>query len=111
MPRSKGRDSLSRGRLANPIRHVNGVKVGIGDEAVHRAEADMVGIHVVGPRPPQRLDGCIRRRARACGLGPDDHVLAVGFVPDRDDLNALLRGRQARAQLGGSLPREAVADS
>jgi hypothetical protein len=38
-------------------------------------------------------------------------MLAVGFVPDRDNLDAPLRGRHAGAQLSLCLPREAVANT
>ena len=81
------------------------------EEPVHRSQADMVGIHVIGLSPAQRLDRGIRRRAGAGRLGADDDVLAVGFVPDRDDLHALLGGQHEGAQLGLGLPRKAVADS
>ena len=78
-------------------------------EPVHRFEADMVGIHVIRLAPTQFLHGGVRRRAGAGRFGADDQVFAVGFVPDGDDFDALLRGHDAGAQLGLRLMRKAVA--
>jgi len=81
------------------------------NESVHSRQTDVIRIDVIGACPSQGLHGSVRRRAGATWLGADDHVLAVGFVPNRDNLNTLLQRRHAGAQLGRSLPRKAVADS
>ncbi len=71
----------------------------------------MVGIDMVGLLPAQGPDGGIRGRTHAAGLGTDRGVLAVRFVPDRDDLGALLGGEHAGPQLGSGLVGKAVADA
>src|ERR1700683_971006 len=63
---------------------------------------------MVGLAPVQAGDGGIGGGAYAGGLGADDVVLAVRFIPDGDDFGALLTGQNARTKLGGGLMSEAV---
>ena len=104
-------DAVRLGRLADGIGDVDREEIAGGDEAVHRVEVDVVGIHVIGLRPaglPHRLIG---GGAHAGGFGADDDVLAIRFVPDGNDVDAALRRHHARPQLRLGLVREAVADA
>ena len=80
----------------------------MGDEAIHGVQPDVVGIHVIRARPAQLTDGRIGGGAHARGLGADDEVSAVGFVPHRHDAGAALRGHLTGAKLRFGLMREAV---
>ena len=102
-------DRFRRGGFADGIGDVNGEKVGGVEKAVHGFEADMVGVHVPGFFPAEFADGLVRRGAHAGGFGADDGVLAVGFVPDGSDFDALLRRQDAGLQLGLGLMRKTVA--
>ena len=110
MPLDKRLDRRRIRGLANPVRHVKRVKIRVRQETVHRAELDMVGIHVVRPLPAQFFGRCIRRSPRGRGLGTDDEMFAVRLVPNGDDLEAVRGCHHASAKLGFGLVREAVAD-
>ena len=71
----------------------------------------MVGIQKVRLLPAQRLDRGINRRAALGGFGADGDMLAIGFVPNRDDVNAFASGAEAGLQLRLGLPRKPVAHS
>ena len=77
---------------------------------VHRFETDMVGINVVRLLPTQCLDRRVSRPARGGRLRTDGYVLPAGLVPDRNDLDALLRSHHTGTKLGLGLVREAVTD-
>src|ERR1035437_2934421 len=98
-----------RNRLADAFGYIDGVKVAGVDKTVHRGEVDVVRVHVVGLPPVRLPNGGVGRQADAGRLRPDDSVLAVGLVPDRDDGEAALRGHDARLQLGARLLPEPVA--
>ena len=55
----------------------------------------MIGIDVIGMFPVRGRDGGIGGGADAVGLGADDEVFAVGFVPDGDDVDAASGGEAA----------------
>ena len=80
-------------------------------KAVHRFEADMVGVHVVGLPPAEFLHGGVGRGARAGRFGADDEVLAIRLVPDGNDFDALLRRHDEGAQLRLGLTRKTVSHS
>ena len=98
-------------RQANGVGHVDRVEVAGRQEPIHRFEADVIGIDMVGLRPAQFHDGGVRGGAGAGRFGADGGVFAVGLVPDWDDLSPLLRGHQAGAQLGPGLTGKPVADA
>ena len=107
----QGVDRRRCGGFADGIRDVEREEVARVNVAVDRVEVDMVGIDVVGLVPAQFADGLVRRGPHAGGLGADREVLAVGLVPGRDHLYALLRGQHAGPQLRSGLVSESVADS
>jgi len=104
-------ESLFLGALADEIGDVDGEKVAGGDEMVHGLHADVVGIDEIGVLPAQRLDGRIGLGAGVARLAVDDGVFAVGFVPDRCDLDALIFQQLEGVQLGLTLMAEPVTDA
>ena len=108
MALDEGVDAVRLGRLADGRGHIERVEIAGVDEAVHRAEVDVVGIHVIGLRPaglPHRLIG---GGAHAGRFRAHDAVLAIRFVPDGDDGDAAVRRHRASLQLGLGLVRETV---
>ena len=73
-----------RGGLADGRGDVQRVEIAGVDEAVHGAQVDVIGVHVVGMFPAQFADGRIGGGPHAAGFGSDDQVLAIRFVPDGD---------------------------
>ena len=104
-------DAVRLGRLADGRGDVERVEIAGVDEAVHGAEADVVGIDVVGLLPARSPHRRVGRGAHARRFGADDGVLAVRFVPDGDDVDAVVRRHHAGPQLGLGLMRETVADT
>ena len=96
------------GGLANRVGHVNGEEIRIGHEAVHRFEPDVIGVQMIRLFPAEFLDRRVRRGAGDGRLGADDGVFAVGLVPDRNNLDALIGDHDARPQLGLGLMRKTV---
>jgi hypothetical protein len=84
-------------------------KVAGGEEAVDGGEVDVVGVAEVWVLPAEGLHGSVGGGAGGRGLGADDVVLAVGFVPDGNDFDAVVRGLDAGLELGFRLMSEAVA--
>jgi hypothetical protein len=99
------------GGFANRVSHVNGVKIGVRDEAIHGFEPDVVGVNVVGFLPAERFDSGIGFGAKTGRLGADEGVFTVGFVPDGNDFRALFGGEDAGAELGFALMGETVAQA
>ncbi len=95
-------------RLSDRLRHVQRVKIAGGQEAVHGAQADVIGVHVVGLLPAEFGDRRIGRGAHAIGLRSDDVMLSIRLVPDGDDFDAALRGEHAGAELRNGLVRKAI---
>ena len=104
-------DIGERGRLADGVGHIERVEVAGIDEAVHRAQIDVVRIHVIGSRPTELSNGTVGRAAYTGGLGADDIVFAIRFIPNRDDFNTLFCGQQTGFELGFGLMRESVSHS
>ena len=98
-------------RSPDPISHVDGVKIGMRQKSIHGFQADMVGIQKIGLVPAQSLDGGIGRRAALGGFGADGGMFAIGFVPNRHNIEACARRAEAGLQLRLSLPREAGSHS
>ena len=95
--------ALGLGGFANRIGHVNREEVRWRDETIHRFEPDVVGVHVIRLLPAEFPDCRIRGGAGAGRFGTDDGVLAVGLIPDRNDIHALFCGHHACGQLGPAL--------
>src|ERR1017187_8764590 len=77
-------DAIRLGRLADGRGYIERVEIAGLDEAIHGAEVDMIGVHVVRVFParlPHRLFG---GGAHAGGLRTHDAVLAIRLVPDGD---------------------------
>ena len=105
MSLDKSRHHFGVGGFPNPIRHVNRVKIRMRNVTVHRLQPDMVGVHVIRLLPAHGIHRRLHRRPGVGWLGAHDEVLAVGFVPDRSDVRALLRrqneGLKLRPRLVG----------
>jgi hypothetical protein len=71
----------------------------------------MVRIDMVRAVPLKCLDSSISGGPSAGRFGTNDQMLAVGFVPNWDDFDALFSGLHAGAQLGPRLVRKPVANS
>ena len=99
----------ARGGFADAVRHVNGEEIRRRDEPIHRFEPDMVGVHMIGIFPAERLHRRIRFGPQAGRLGADEGVLAVGFVPDRNEDRAQFRRLHARVKLRLALMAKTVA--
>ena len=96
------------GGFANGVCHVNRVKVRMRDETVDGFQPDMVGIDVVGFLPVKGFDGSVRGRAGCRWFGANGRVLAIGFIPDRNNFGAVLSGQNAGLQLGTGLTGKSV---
>ncbi len=96
-------------RFADEVGDVDSEEVRDGDEAFHGGEADVIRIDMVGAAPAGCFYGSVRRGASAGGLGADDSVLAVRFIPDRANLSARLRRENTGPKLGGGLVGKTVA--
>ena len=97
------------GGLSDEVGNIDGEEVGDADETLDGLQADVVGVEEVGGGPAEALHGGVGRSAGAGRLGADDIVLAVGLVPDRDDLDAELLGGDAGGELGFGFVGEAIA--
>src|SRR5260221_11486039 len=95
--------------LTDEVGNVEGEEIARGEEAIGGDGGDVVGVEEVGEGPVEGLDGGVGGLARGGGLGADDHVLAVGLVPDGDDFDTVGEGLDAGLQLGLGLVGEAVA--
>src|SRR5260370_35390611 len=84
------RDTLGR-RTADCVGDIDGEKVARFEKALDGVEVDVVRVDEILAWPSQFANRGIGSRARAARLGPDDLVLAIGFVPHRDDGTTLLR--------------------
>jgi hypothetical protein len=71
----------------------------------------MVGIDVPGFFPTEFLHGELSSVENALRFGTYEGVFTVGFVPDRDNVNALLREHLERAQLRFGLMSKAIANT
>jgi hypothetical protein len=71
----------------------------------------MVGVYVKWLLPMKLSHSSIRRCQYAFRLGIYNLVFAIRFVPDRDDLDAMLGGHHAGAQLSASLMSETISDT
>jgi hypothetical protein len=111
MPAHERFDVRRRGGLADGRGDVQRVEIAGIDEAVHRAQVDVIGVHVVRMFPAQFTDGRIGGGLHAARFGADDQVLAIRFVPDGDHGDAGLCGHDASCQLRLCLMREAVSHS
>ena len=97
--------------FTNRIGHVNREEIRIRNEAVHGFEPDVVGVHVVWFLPAERSDCGLGGGTGAGGFGTDEAVLAVGFIPDRNNFNALLGKFDAGLQLSLCLMSKPVSNS
>src|SRR5437588_1853057 len=97
--------------FTDPVRYINRVKIRMRDEASYRFEPDVISVHEVICRPGQCPNSGVGRGARGCGVGPDRLMLAIGLVPNRNDVHAMLCRQHTGPQLGTRLAREAVANT
>ena len=98
-----------RGGLADAVRHINREKIRRRNKAIHRFEADMVGVHMIRLLPAERLHSGIRLGPQAGRLGADERVFAVGFVPDGNEFCAEFSRLNAGLQLRPALMSKPVA--
>src|ERR1019366_5054127 len=101
-------DAVRLRRLADGRGYVERVEIAGIDEAVHGAQVDVIGVHVVGLLPARLPHRFIGGGAHAGGLRAHDAVLAIGFVPHGDYGDAAGRRHYASLQLGLGLVRETV---
>ena len=71
----------------------------------------MVSIHVIGIFPAQRLHRRISFGTQTGRLRADEGVLAVGFVPDRNEGRAKCLSLNAGLELRPALPAKTVAQT
>ena len=77
MTLGESRNCVAPRRFADPVRHVDGVKIRMRDEPVHRFEPDVVRVHVIGAFPAEFPHRLVRRRPRAGRPGANREVFAV----------------------------------
>jgi len=111
----EGFDVSGRGGLADGRGDIEGIEIAGLDEAVDRAQIDVIGIHMVGMLPGKFPDGGIGGGFTLAGSETDDQVLAIRLIPDGDHGDTGLGGRpgghDASCQLRLGLMREAVSHS
>ena len=102
-------DCIAFGRFACEIRHVEGKKVACRNKPIDRFQTNVVGIDVVGSRES-------KRSYRGVGLGPNvigfafnHRMLAIGFVPNRVNVDTRLTSIQDGPELGLPLVSEPIA--
>ena len=83
------RHVIRRRGFADRVGDIEGEKIGAGEEAIHRLEADVIRVHVPAIIPAERGDRGLSRIEHALRLGADERVLTVRLVPDRRDLHAV----------------------
>ena len=101
--------NLRGARRPNGISDVDRKKIRARNKAVHRFSPDMIGIHVPGSFPTELCHRVLCRGSNFGRFRTDDQMLAVGFVPHRDDLDSERLGQDTAAQLGFRFPAESVA--
>ena len=68
----------------------------------------MVGVDVVGSLKAKRSYRCVGLSPKVIGFAFDDRMLAIGFVPNRVNINAGLARLQNRTKLGPPLTGKSV---
>jgi hypothetical protein len=71
----------------------------------------VIGIDMVSPLPTQRSHGGVGFCPDVIGFAMDDHMLAIGFVPNRVNIDPQVTGFQEGLELGSTLVREPVTDA
>ena len=101
---------LRLGRFANGVRHVDREK--IRWRAINRSTVSRrIWSASTWCRffPAERLHRRVRLRPKAGGFSADEKMLAIGFIPDRNDVRSLVGGKHARLKLRLALMGETVA--
>jgi hypothetical protein len=93
---------------ADLVRNVDGKEVAGLQEAIYCLQVDVIGIAEVRLRPVQFVDRSIRGRPRLHGVGTDDGVLSIGFIPHRHYQHSRISGLRAGLELGACLMGKAV---
>ncbi len=88
MFRDEGGDVGGIGGFTDVVGDVEREEIAGRDEAIDGGEVDVVGVQQIFVGPAEVGDGLVGGFACLGGLGADDVVLAVGLVPDRDDVDA-----------------------
>ena len=97
--------------FADPIGYINRKEVCVRNKSIDRCYPDVIGIDEISVAPAQRSDGGISSLARGGRLRADDHMLAIGFIPNRNDFETLFFGQSASCQLRNRLMCKSVAHS
>jgi hypothetical protein len=87
------------GPLADEVGNVDGVEIAGGDEALDGGEIDVLGVAEILFRPAKLFDSVVGGRASAGRFGTDDEVLAIGLVPDGNNIDASVGGLHTSLQL------------
>ena len=105
----KCRHAFGARGLAGIICDIKREEITRRNEAIHRVQVDVIGIHKVRRGPIQCLHCRIRLGTQILGLGADEGVLAVRLVPDRMQRHATLCGGLNCGELSLPLVSEAIA--
>ena len=89
--------------LPDEVRDIQSKIIAWLDEQVNSFETNMISIDIIRPLPSQFRDGLVRLFSRARRVGPDKHVLAIRFVPDRNNFDAELPRLDEGGELGNTL--------
>ena len=99
------------GCFANVIGNVESKEVTWSNEAINRAEVDMVGVEEVFARPIKVSNGFVGSIAGGLWLGSDDLVLTVGFVPSWADVDPEFFGGDEGLKLSVCSVGETIANT
>jgi hypothetical protein len=108
MPLNESRDIFGIGWFGDPVGHINGVEITSVQKSIHRFEIDVIRVHMIRLLPTSLAYGAVSGGADTSGLGANDVMFAIRFVPHGNYGDPVLRGHDARSQLSGRLMRKPV---
>ena len=111
MARREGTNVVFRRGGPNLFRDINREKIRARDEAVHRLQADVVRVNMIGVSPTSGLHGAVSGGPNSLRLRSNDRMFAIGFVPNRNDFDAKACDELAGVELRCRLAAKAVADA
>lgn len=72
---------------ADEVRYIDREKIGAIEKPIDGFELDMIRVNVPAMLPLRGCDRSLRCRGHAARFRADKRVLAIGLVPDWDDLD------------------------
>ena len=104
----KRRQALRARGLSGIIRHIEREEITRREEAIHRVQVDVIGIHKVRRGPIQCLHGGIRFGAETLGFCANKRMLTIRLVPNRVQRHAAFCSGLHGGKLGLALMGKTV---